>query len=108
MKRAMLDGRAVSDRASLHDALSEALDLPCWYGRNLDALFDCLTDIHEETELCLCHFAALEEKLDGYAHVLLTVLMRAQEENPCLRICREEGEEAFPARDSLKMDDAEE
>ncbi|QFU92831.1 Barstar (barnase inhibitor) [Amycolatopsis sp. YIM 10] len=27
------------------DAIAAALDFPDWFGRNLDALYDCLTDL---------------------------------------------------------------
>ena len=33
------------DRESAYDAFEAALDLPDWFGRNLDALYDCLLDI---------------------------------------------------------------
>ena len=29
----------------LHTQLAQALSFPAWYGNNLDALHDCLTDI---------------------------------------------------------------
>lgn len=32
-------------RQQLHAALAEALRFPDWYGNNLDALYDCLTDL---------------------------------------------------------------
>ena len=48
-----LDGRKMTDRMALHDYLCEALELPAYYGRNLDALHDCLTDIASPTRLVL-------------------------------------------------------
>lgn len=33
------------DKASTLDAIAEALSFPDWFGRNLDALYDCLTDL---------------------------------------------------------------
>ena len=47
------------DKAGLHQALKTALDFPHWYGNNLDALYDCLTEVSEPTELILLHFSAL-------------------------------------------------
>lgn len=38
-----LDGRLIKKDG--HDYLMEALDLPDYYGKNLDALYDCLTEI---------------------------------------------------------------
>ncbi len=82
----VLDGAAVADRAQLHEILARELPLPPWYGKNLDALFDCLTDLREETVIRLLHPAALSAALGPYAAALERVLRRAQEENPCLRL----------------------
>ena len=34
-----IDLRGVRDRSGLHDRIEQALPLPRWYGRNLDALY---------------------------------------------------------------------
>ena len=38
---------------AVYDYLSKELDFPSWFGRNLDALHDCLTDIGSPTRLLL-------------------------------------------------------
>lgn len=40
-----------SDKAGFLAAVGTALKLPSWYGRNLDALWDCLTDLSAPTAL---------------------------------------------------------
>ena len=45
-----IDISRVNSRDDLHDALEEALPLPSWYGRNLDALYDVLTSLPESFE----------------------------------------------------------
>lgn len=40
-----MDGAALGDKISALDAIAEALSFPGWFGRNLDALYDCLTDL---------------------------------------------------------------
>ena len=45
----ILDGKLINDRG--HDYLIEELDLPVYYGKNLDALFDCLCEMSDEIEL---------------------------------------------------------
>ncbi|HEY2762659.1 MAG TPA: barstar family protein [Pseudonocardiaceae bacterium] len=35
----------VTSKAGALDEIGSALDCPSWYGRNLDALYDCLTDL---------------------------------------------------------------
>ena len=82
---ALIDGAVIETREQLHDALSKQLSLPEYYGRNLDALFDCLTDLREDTVLCLTHADELFAHLGVYADVFQTVLRDASAENPRLR-----------------------
>lgn len=35
----------IETKQQLHAALADALHFPDWYGSNLDALYDCLTDL---------------------------------------------------------------
>jgi ribonuclease inhibitor len=91
MRYAVIDGGTISDRAELHRQLARVLELPDWYGANLDALYDCLTDCFEGTELHLTHFDALEGCLGDYAGKLEAVLRRAAGDNPRLRIALERG-----------------
>lgn len=44
-----LDGKII--KKEKHDYLIKKLDLPDYYGRSLDALYDCLTSIGIETEI---------------------------------------------------------
>ena len=81
---ALIDGAAIETREQLHDELAEQLALPEYYGRNLDALFDCLTDLREDTELRLAHPEELFAHLGVYADVLQAVLRDACAENPHL------------------------
>lgn len=85
-----IDGMEILSRDDLHDALSRQLSLPEYYGRNLDALYDCLTDLSEPTELHLAHKAELTANLGIYADVFETVLRDACAENACLRLFWEE------------------
>ncbi|GAB3623422.1 hypothetical protein GCM10027418_15050 [Mariniluteicoccus endophyticus] len=43
--------RGAADKARFLGEVGRALDLPRWYGRNLDALWDCLTDLTGPTAL---------------------------------------------------------
>ena len=85
-----IDGAEILSRDDLHDALSRQLSLPEYYGRNLDALYDCLTELSEPTELHLVHKAELTVNLGIYAEVFETVLRDACAENACLRLSLEE------------------
>ena len=85
-----IDGAEILSRDDLHDALSRQLSLPEYYGRNLDALYDCLTELSEPTELHLVNKAELTVNLGIYAEVFETVLRDACAENACLRLSLEE------------------
>ena len=82
----MLDGKAMVDRPAAHSHLAQRLDLPTYYGRNLDALYDVLTEIGTDTELILEDPAAVVENLGKYGESLLSTMQEAAEENPHLII----------------------
>jgi len=86
MRQVIIDGAAIADRPALHQALAQALALPEWYGNNLDALFDCLSEVSEDTEIGIANFDVLEEALGSYARSLRRVLRRAAEENPHIHL----------------------
>lgn len=46
-----IDGILIKRRG--HDYLKEVLNFPDYYGKNLDALYDCLCEIGVETEIIL-------------------------------------------------------
>ena len=52
MKQITLDGNILADAAQVHDYLKEVLNFPEYYEKNLDALYDCLTDLND-TELII-------------------------------------------------------
>ncbi|MFC7613657.1 barstar family protein [Actinokineospora soli] len=41
----IVDGSAVRSRSDFYEAVAAALEFPEWFGHNLDALYDCLTDL---------------------------------------------------------------
>ena len=93
----LLNGAEIESRRALHLYLQEALCLPDYYGRNLDALYDCLTDLREPTEITVQSVAQLKERLGFYANSLLIVLRRAAQENEALTLTVEPEAEAGDA-----------
>ncbi len=47
-----LDGKLIKKDG--HDYLMKALNFPDYYGKNLDALYDCLSEIDAEIEIINC------------------------------------------------------
>ena len=62
--RFVLDVSACETAEDLHRALAEGLHFPAWYGGNLDALHDCLTDLNEPTELIVRGTSALNDSAE--------------------------------------------
>ena len=81
MTQIILDGAKIRDREGLHDLLSQRLHLPEWYGRTLDALYDCLTDLTEVT-VFLRNAGDTTGDLGDYGDKVLRVFRDAAEENP--------------------------
>ena len=79
-----LEGKAMTSREAAHDHLAEVLELPDYYGRNLDALYDLVTEISEETEIVFLDPETAEHYLGEYGGKLLSTLREAADENPNL------------------------
>ena len=86
MKKVTIDCTPIKTAEQLHKALSQALEFDDDYGHNLDALFDCLTDMCQDTELILTNWHHLEYALKDYSGKALYVFHCACLENPQLTV----------------------
>ena len=84
MKEILIDGELILTKGEMHDLLAEKLGFPEWYGRNLDALHDCLTDIKEDVLIRVVNFDDLDEHLPIYGKLAVRVIRRACHDNPHL------------------------
>ncbi|MDO5783592.1 MAG: barstar family protein [Eubacteriales bacterium] len=75
-----LDARRMG-RDEVHAYVKEKLSLPAWYGNNLDALYDCLTDL-PETVVVIEHAA----QADDYFRRVQRVFRAAERENTALTV----------------------
>ena len=79
-----LNGNEMVSREAAHDHLAKELDLPDYYGRNLDALYDLLMEVSAETQITLVDPAAVVNFLGKYGQTLLSTIQEAAENNPNL------------------------
>ena len=73
----MLDGRLMVSREAVHDLLAQKLELPDYYGRNLDALFDVLSEYPVRVHIKLSCMTAMQDLLGNYAKALIKTLTDA-------------------------------
>lgn len=81
MNYVMIDGSVLCSKDHLHDVLARELHFPAWYGRNLDALHDCLTDLTENTQISVIHANCADAELQQYLSRVLRVIRDSAEEN---------------------------
>lgn len=77
-----LNLNGIEDKKDVHRYIAAALDFPDYYGKNLDALYDCLTDICDDT--CLGIYGLGELGDERFAIMLRQVFEDAEEANPHL------------------------
>ncbi|MBQ3357121.1 MAG: barstar family protein [Oscillospiraceae bacterium] len=76
-----LDASNASTRSALHDLFQQALSLPEWYGRNLDALHDCLTSLNEDVCITVAKDELIGTLGERYVFQLLRLLRDCAAEN---------------------------
>lgn len=86
MQSLVLTAEVCSTKELLHQHIADELHFPAWYGGNLDALHDCLTDLREDVSIRIPNADELEAVLGPYARRLMRVLVDASSENPHIRL----------------------
>ena len=81
MKQITLDGNLLADAGKVHDYLKESLDFPEYYGKNLDALYDCLTDL-EDIEITV----TVPEEDGAIYQKIIRILKAADRKNDSLKL----------------------
>lgn len=84
METVRLSGALLRRRETAMELLGAALELPDWWGRNLDALYDCLTQPVCAARLVVEGRQDVEET--AFGRRLLRVLEDAAAENPHLEL----------------------
>ena len=69
----ILDGKKMVSREETHRYLKETFGFPDYYGKNLDALHDCLTE-QKDVEIEVQHEEEMLAALGKYGEKLMQVL----------------------------------
>ena len=80
MKRFQADAALWHNIQEMHEDLKRTMHFPDYYGCNLDALHDMLTECRD-TELTVLHTSALYQALGDRANTVLQVLTDSSQEN---------------------------
>lgn len=87
MRKIVLEGKYLIDRESAHEYLQEKLALPKYYGKNLDALYDCLTELDEmEIEIDTSDIDLLENDKNMFLFKMKRVFYAASSVNENLKV----------------------
>jgi len=82
MKSVSLDAKKMVEKENMHEYFAKKFDLPEYYGKNLDALFDCLCEINEPTLIKLKNENALD---DGTKESLIQLFRDVCNENELVK-----------------------
>lgn len=83
----LLDGKDMTSREAAYELIAKELAFPYYFGKNLDALYDCLTEKNADNTVIFVNTALLEEYLGDYAEKILSCFRDASSE--CGFILRE-------------------
>ena len=87
MKIVLLDGEKIRAKADVHAAFAEALSFPEYYGNNLDALHDMLTERGDEIGVIAVNAKMLSENLGKWWNSLIRLLSDVKEERDGFYVC---------------------
>ena len=104
------ENRIKTHKELIHEYLMEKFEFPSYYGKNLDALYDCLTDIAEPTAvgffMPVTDFDDLSIDFMMYLGRVRHVLLEAERDNPdyLAVITMEDGGTDLPGEDDEDED----
>jgi ribonuclease inhibitor len=94
MKRKILvNGKKIQDKSELHDYLIKQFNLPIYYGRNLDALWDVLSTSKNLKKITVIHASHLDRILGDYSKSLLSLFKELSDINNIELLIFKEGRE---------------
>lgn len=89
MKYITLDFSGIKTQDQLYDYFETVFELPDYFGRNMDALWDCLLFWYDsETTILLKNVSALPKNLNWLTEIMLTLFddLQKEDENVTVQI----------------------
>ncbi len=77
MKIYVLDGKDMTSRQTAYRVIERTMDMPDYFGKNLDALADCLGERTADMSVVFVNTDALKNTLGDYADKMLNVFREA-------------------------------
>lgn len=79
-----IDFKKIASKEEFHNLVADVLEFPEYYGKNLDALYDLLT----EMDFSVIHLKNIDSlsRLGDYGNSILVTFKDAAENNPNLHI----------------------
>ena len=72
-----LEGTKMTSKNEAHAYIAGVLGFPPYYGKNLDALFDCLCELSKDSEIRITSPESILDSLGDYGRKLLDVFRDA-------------------------------
>ena len=105
MKEICLDGAEMPDKAAAHAYLKLKLDLPDYYGNNLDALWDCLSTDLSPKRIVITRPEMIADNLGSYGESLIELFLEAARDRDNILVEIENPAEQFLPQRKRKIRD---
>ncbi|MBS6310461.1 MAG: barstar family protein [Firmicutes bacterium] len=66
----------------VHERIKEAFGFPDYYGKNWDAMWDCMDGLFDRREIVVRGFRTMPQEVQDYSRPLLEILEELHRENP--------------------------
>ncbi len=86
MTEVFMTGSEFENVREIHEFLAKELNLPSYYGKNLDALYDVLTELCEDTKIILDFSGVEDGRMLNYFRRMEKVLKDAAEADEYLKV----------------------
>ncbi len=81
-----LDPSYFKNKDEAHRYLKKMLAFPDYYGNNLDALHDCLTDLPKKTVIAIPKIISSKAYLGSYGKIMIQVFQDSAKENKYITV----------------------